>query len=54
MKYKLAHALIWVLRLLFKKKTHIHYKLTYLLEDINDEEYGYNISKLMNRTWDII
>ena len=51
MEYKLAHLIIWIYRLLFKKGTPMYYKLTYLLEDITDEGYRYYISKLMNRTW---
>jgi hypothetical protein len=33
----------------FYKKS---YAKTFLLEDINDEEYREYISKFMNRTWD--
>jgi len=53
MQYKLAYFIIWSYRLLFKVGTYDHYRLTYLLEDINEEEYRYSISKLLNRTWDI-
>jgi len=52
MGHKLAYLIVWIQRLFFKKGTTDYYKLTYLLEDISEEGYRYNISRFMNRTWD--
>jgi hypothetical protein len=53
MAHKFVYLIVRIQRFFFKKGTPEHYKLTYLLEDITDEEYRYNISKLMNKTWDV-
>ena len=52
MGHKLAHTLVYLLRLLATEKgSYEYYKLTFLMEDIRDESNRYHMSKLLNRTW---